>query len=244
MLIRCISAEWLKLKHSRIWVILIILPIISVLIGSANFYLNQGVLGKEWYSLWSQVGLFYGEFFFPILIAICCAYMWRLEHLNKNWNMIMTAPVSVASIFLSKLFVVSIMLIFVQGSFFLLYLLGGKLVGLTSALPNEFFKWLIQGWIASLTISALQLALSMRFRSFAVPIGIGLCTTFLGLGMYVMDLGMFFPHSLLTIGMGVLSQTGFSSQSDYLLFLIMNLLYLIVISLVAIQWMRKNDVVA
>ncbi|MEQ6048515.1 ABC transporter permease [Lysinibacillus capsici] len=244
MLKRCISAEWLKLRHSRIWMILMILPIISVLIGSANFYMNQGVLANEWYSLWSQVGLFYGEFFFPILISISCAYMWRLEHLNKNWNMMMTAPVSVASIFLSKMLVVGIQLIFIQSLFFLLYLLGGKLLGLTSALPSELFEWFTQGLIASLTISALQLSLSMRFRSFAVPIGIGLCFTFLGLGMYVLDLGMFFPYSLLTMGMGVLSQSGFSSRSDYVLFLISNLLYIIVISLLAIHWMRKKDVVA
>lgn len=244
MLKRCISAEWLKLRHSRIWMILMTLPIISVLIGSANFYMNQGVLAKEWYSLWSQVGLFYGEFFFPVLISISCAYMWRLEHLNKNWNMIMTAPVSAASIFLSKMLVVGVQLIFIQGLFFLLYLIGGKLLGLTSSLPSELFEWFTQGLIASLTISALQLYLSMRFRSFAVPIGIGLCFTFLGLGMYVLDLGMFFPYSLLTMGMGVLSQSGFSSQSDYVLFLITNLLYIIVISLLAIHWMRKKDVVA
>ncbi|MEC1720063.1 ABC-2 family transporter permease [Schinkia azotoformans] len=100
------------------------------------------------------------------------------------------------------------------------------MVGLTSALPSELFEWFIQGWIASITIFTLQLALSMRFHSFAIPIGIGLCATFFGLGMYVMDLGMLFPHSLLTTGMGVLSQSGFSSQSDYLLFLIVNLLYL------------------
>ena len=151
---------------------------------------------------------------------------------------------SVASIFLSKLLIVGVLLLFVQGSFFLLYFFGGKLIGLTSMLPRELFGWLLRGWIAGLTISALQLALSMRFRSFAIPIGIGLCATFFGLGMYVMDLGMFFPHSLLTIGMGVLSQSGFSSQSDYLLFFIINLLYIVVISLVAIRWMRKSDVVA
>ena len=67
MLKRCISAEWLKLSHSRIWVILLILPIISVLIGSANFYLNQGVLKNEWYSLCSQVSLLY------VLKTPCCA---------------------------------------------------------------------------------------------------------------------------------------------------------------------------
>ncbi|MEC1720064.1 ABC transporter permease [Schinkia azotoformans] len=79
--------------------------------------MNQGVLSNKWYSLWSQVGLFYGEFFLPILIAISYAYLWRLEHLNKNWNMIMTAPVSAASIFLSKMLVVGMLLIFVQSLF-------------------------------------------------------------------------------------------------------------------------------
>lgn len=118
MLRRCVTAEWMKLRHSHIWVILVVLPLVSILIGCANFYMNQGVLEQEWYSLWSQVGLFYGEFFFPLLIAICCAFMWRLEHLNKNWNMIMTAPVSATTIFVAKLIVVGILLIFVQGFFF------------------------------------------------------------------------------------------------------------------------------
>lgn len=243
MLRRCISAEWMKLHHSHIWIILMILPIISVLIGCANFYMNQGVLTKEWYSLWSQVGLFYGEFFFPILIAICCAYMWRLEHHNKNWNMIMTAPVSTTSIFLAKLIVVGVLMIFVQLFFFILYFLGGKLAGITSELPGELFGWLLRGCISALTISALQLALSMGIRSFAAPIGIGLCAVFIGLGMYVMHLGLFFPHSLLTTGMGVLSQTSLSPREN-LLFIMMNLLYLIIISVGAIRRMGKSDIVA
>lgn len=47
MLRRCISAEWMKLRRSRIWWILLILPILSVLVGTANYYMNQGVLMKE-----------------------------------------------------------------------------------------------------------------------------------------------------------------------------------------------------
>ena len=166
MLRRCITAEWIKLRHSRMWMILIILPFISVLIGCFNFYMNQGVLNKEWYSLWSQVSLFYGEFFFPILIAIFCAYMWRLEHFNKNWNMIMTAPISATSIFFSKFIVVGVLLILVQGLFFLFYFLGGKLLGLNSELPVELLGWILRGWISALTISTLQLALSMRIPKF------------------------------------------------------------------------------
>lgn len=240
MLIRTISAEWLKLRHSRLWLILVILPITSVLIGSANFYMNQGVLTKEWYSLWSQVGLFYGEFFLPILIAICCAYLWRLEHFNNNWNLIMTAPISAANIFLAKWLVASLLMIMVQGTFFLLYFGAGLLLGLGSGLPPELWGWLFRGWVASLTISSFQLTLSMRWRSFAVPIGVGLCATFFGLGMYVSEWGFFFPHSLLTIGMGILSQAGFASLKDHLLFFIINLLYTLMFCLLALNWLKKR----
>lgn len=99
---RSIYAEFLKLRHSRIGFVLVVLPLISMLIGCLNFYFNQGVLTNGWYSLWTQVSLFYGEFFLPILIAICCAYVCRLEHLNRNWNMLMTSPVSVSSVFIAN----------------------------------------------------------------------------------------------------------------------------------------------
>ena len=243
MLIRCVQVEFIKLRHTRIWLILFILPLISVIIGCFNFYMNQGVMKKEWYSLWSQVSLFYGEFFFPILISILCAFLWRLEHFNKNWNMIMSVPISATSIFFSKLIVVGSMMTISQGLFVLLYLFSGKLLGLTSELPVELFGWLLRGWIAALTISTLQLALSMRIKSFAVPIGIGFCAAILGLGMYVINLGLLFPHSLLTIGMGILNQSSISSLWNNLLFYIMNGVYIFVFSLVAIYRMKKSDVV-
>ena len=243
MLRHCVSAEWLKLRHSRIWMVLMILPLVSVFIGCANFAMNQGALQKEWYSLWSQVGLFYGEFFLPILIAICNAFLCRLEHANKNWNMVMTAPVPAAYIFIAKLMVAGTLLIFVQGFFFLLYFLGGKLTGLSAALPPELPGWLFRGWIAALTISVFQLALSMRIRSFAAPVGISLCAAFLGLGMYVAKLSLFFPNSLLTTGMGVLSQEGLT-RGDHLTFYVMNLLYMAAISATAIRRLRKSDVMA
>ena len=80
MLRRCITAEWIKLRHSRMWMILIILPFISVLIGCFNFYMNQGVLNKEWYSLWFK----FSKLFFSNSYCYFCAYMWRLEHFNKS----------------------------------------------------------------------------------------------------------------------------------------------------------------
>lgn len=243
MLQRCISAEWLKLRHSHIGLIMTALPAISVLIGSANYYMNQGVLHNGWYSLWTQASLFYGEFFLPVLIAICCAYVCRLEHLNKNWNMIMTAPVRIAYLFLAKLIVVAALVFLVQLFFALLYYGAGKLFGLTGAFPAETFGWIARGWLASVTISAVQLWLSLVIRSFAVPIGISICAALIGLGMYVAKLGMLFPHSLLTIGMGAISQDRLT-QADTILFLTMNTLFLAAVSLIAVRRLKKKDVSA
>lgn len=243
MLMRCIRAERLKLRHSRMWLILVVLPLLAVLIGCANYYMNQSALQHEWYSLWTQVSLFYGEFFLPVLIAICCAYVCRLEHLNKNWNMVLSAPVTASQIFMSKLVIVSMLILTVQLFFTVLYMISGLLMGLHFQLPPEIIGWILRGWVASITISAIQLLLSMRIRSFAVPIGISVCAVFFGLGMYVMKLGMYFPYSLLTIGMGVLSQNSLTA-GDTLLFFIMNSLFILLISVVAIRWLRNSDVAA
>ncbi len=237
-----IIAEFIKIKHSHIWIVMVTLPSISVLIGCANFSMNIGVLQKEWYSLWSQVGLFYGEFFLPILIGICCAYLCRLEHLNRNWNMTMTTPVPIGNVFLSKLIMAGIISFFIQGLFFTLYYLSGKLIGLNSPFPIEIYGWFIRGWLASLTISTIQLALSIRMKSFAVPIGIGLCFSFIGLGLYVVKLGMIFPYSLLSIGMGIISQQSISGI-QWIIFFVVNLFYIVLISRVTIRRMKKIDVV-
>lgn len=243
-MIRCLQAEMLKLRRSRILYSLVVLPIISILIGSFNFYFNQGVLQKEWYSLWSQVSLFYGELFLPLLIAICCSYIWRIEHFNKNWHMLMSIPAPISNVFLAKLLVIGAMLFFVQGFFCLLYLVAGNFIGLSFELPRELFGWLVRGWFAGLAIGAMQLALSMVIRSFAIPIGIGLCFSFIGLALYVLHFELLIPHSLLTLGMGVLTQAGLPSLFEHFAFFSVNLLYILLSCLFAMGWLRKKDVIA
>ncbi|NQX70667.1 ABC transporter permease [Paenibacillus alba] len=238
---RTVSAEWLKLRRSRLAFVLSALPILSLLIGCANYYFNQTVLQNEWYSLWTQVSLFYGEFFLPVLIAICCAYVCRLEHMNNNWNAVLTSPKSIASVFLAKLVVVSGLIAMVQTFFIVLYVCAGLTLGLSFSPPVELFGWVVRGWIASVAISAVQLMLSLRIRSFSAPIGITLCGVFVGLGFYVSKLGMFFPYSLLTIGMGVLSQESLSVAENSL-FLATTALFTIVFSGWAIRRLRRADV--
>jgi lantibiotic transport system permease protein len=238
---RSISAEWLKLRHSRIGLVLVTLPVISLLIGSVNYAFNRGVLVNGWYSLWTQVSLFYGEFFLPILVAILCAYVCRLEHLNRNWNMVLTAPVSVASIFAAKWFTVGLLILFAQALFLGLYWVAGLLLSMPGPFPPETIGWAMRGWYACLAISAFQLGLSLRIRSFAVPVGIALVAVLIGLGLYVAKLGLFFPYSLLTIGMEALSQDKLDPLQNAL-FWIMNSAYGMLFAFWSIRGLKDRDV--
>ncbi|WP_334071739.1 MULTISPECIES: ABC transporter permease [Paenibacillus] len=241
-MIRSVFAEWLKLRHSRIGLALAVLPIVSLLIGCANFYFNQGVLNNGWYSLWTQVSLFYGEFFLPILIAICCSYVCRLEHLNRNWNVMLTVPVPIVSVVLAKWMVVGLLILFAQLLFMGFYWLAGTLFSLSGPFPMETVGWILRGWYASLSVAALQLGLSLRIRSFATPIGLSLCAVMIGLGMYVAKLGLFFPFSLLTIGMGALNQNKLTDTQN-LLFWTVNLAYMVIFFSLSVRRLNKRDIV-
>lgn len=106
MLRKCIRAENMKLRHSLIWLACIIIPIIPAIIGTMNYQNNLRLLNSQWYSLWTQITLFYSSMFYAPLIGLYCSYLWRLEHLNNNWNVLMTAPVPVRNVFLAKLAVI------------------------------------------------------------------------------------------------------------------------------------------
>ncbi|MBM7855037.1 hypothetical protein JOC37_001420, partial [Desulfohalotomaculum tongense] len=175
--------------------------------------------------------------------AISCNFYLpnTIEHMNNNWNVIMTSPISIRNVFTTKLTIVAILIFTVQIFFLILYFIAGKLLGLSTQMPSETIGWILRGWFAALTISALQLGLSIRIKSFAVPIGISLCCVFIGLGMYIIKLGMFFPYSLLSIGMGVLSQEGLTT-TDNIQFFVMNILFTILFSSFTIHRLKTADV--
>ena len=88
MLLACMKSEQLKMRRSNIWIAFLILPIIPAIMGTKNYLNNLAILSSEWSSLWTQETLFYSNFFFAPLIAVCCSYLWRMENQNKNRHML------------------------------------------------------------------------------------------------------------------------------------------------------------
>ena len=91
-------------------------------------------------------------------------------------------------------------------------------------------------------ICAFQLCLSLVIRSFAVPVGIALIGGILGLVAMAKGYGVWFPYSLLCLGMRA-NQPGGAMQCSTEQFLLNALFYLGVCIIFAVLWLKKRDVV-
>lgn len=180
MLLRCLRAELIKFRRSPVWLAFVVLPVFPAILGTMNYLGNLGLLQSEWYSLWSQHTLFSSMFFLPALLGVFCAWQWRLEHTDHNWNSFLTAPVPVGALCLAKLIWAAVMSLLSQAWIGVLFILSGKLVGLAGPIPPELPEWLLCGAVGGVSVCAVQLYFSLIIRAFAPPVAFGLVGGILG----------------------------------------------------------------
>ena len=241
MLIRSIRAEFLKLRRSYIWLAMLVLPLLSAGLGTANYLNNLGMLTEQWYSLWTQHALFYCALFAPALTGVYCAYVCRLEHLNRNWNAVMTQPIPVGTMLAAKLTAVSILTALTQCLIGILFIVSGKLAGLTAPLPFELVYWVVRGWWALTVQAALLLCVALMVRSFVVPVAAGILGGFCGLPALVKGFGVYFPFSLLELGM-CSHNPAEPMDCSAAAFVISSFLYLLLGFAISVLWLKKRDV--
>ena len=189
MLLRSIRAELMKCRRSPVWLAFVVLPLFPAILGTVNYLGNLEVLKSQWYSLWTQHVLFASLFFLPAQLGVFCAWQWRLEHTDHNWNQAMTAPVPAWDLYLAKLILAAGVSFLAQAAIGVLFVISGKLAGLTF------------GALGGAAVCALQLYLSLVIRAFAIPVAIALVGGIAGLMLTSQGFGYAFPYSLLCLGM-------------------------------------------
>lgn len=201
MLSACVKSEQLKIRHTLLWAAFLIAPLIPAVMGMQNYLNNLDLLKSEWFSLWTQETLFYSNFFFSPLIAVYCSYLWRIENMNKNRHLLLTAPVPVSSIILGKLIAVGKITLLTQLWVYVLFIISGKLAGLPGVPPAATLYYVFRGLLGGMVIVSLQLLLSMMIRSFAAPIALAIVGSITGLLAANSSYGLLYPYSLLMLGM-------------------------------------------
>lgn len=243
MLTACIKSEKIKIRRSFIWLAFLFIPIVPAVMGTQNYLNNLGLLKSEWYSLWTQVTLFYTDFFFAPLVGIYCSYLWRLENQNKNRNLIFTAPVKISDIFFGKLIIIARITILTQLWLFALYFMAGRLAHLPGFPPAQLFVYLIRGCLGGLVVAVLQLLVSMQLRSFAAPVAVAVIGSITGFLASNSRFGILYPYSLMMFGMNA-NKTEDRLAGSGILFLVICLAYLVLFCGCAVLLLKRQDVKA
>lgn len=195
--LHALQAEWIKTKRiASNWLSLIgglFIPLITTIIF---FYKGTTIndLGKYgWQQLflgsWDKMAVF----LLPMGMILAASLITQIENKNNTWKQVHATPHSFPTIFFSKFAVILLMTV----KFFLYFNLGLILAAviptlfLEGTLPQATFPFWdvlkVNGkiFLACMPILAFQYLLSLNFKNFLVPIGIGflfLIGTLIGIG--------------------------------------------------------------
>jgi len=133
-------------------------------------------------------------FLLPMFIILITSLVTQTETKNNAWKQVFTSPVSISSVILAKFVMIQVIIV----SCFILF---DVYMGLTAVLANvinpgyNFFSshidmnailmYTLKIYTATLAISAIQFWISLRFKNYILPLGIGMAL--LITGMIVMN---------------------------------------------------------
>jgi thiol-disulfide isomerase/thioredoxin len=183
---KCFKAEWLKLRHSGMfWLLLSAAAFIPVLTTTVSIFVDTGsnVETNKWDRFIETNFSAFTSFFFPLFVVLMTVRIVYLEHRSDTWKLLETQPVSRFALFFSKWEVAAIISLLCLLGLLFFSIIGGFVLQVSK--PEYNFTsfsidWsktaavLVRFWIASLGIISIQYFLGLLVKSFAWPMSIGL----------------------------------------------------------------------
>lgn len=143
-----------------------------------SFPTTPGIWQYHYNQMWSTML----SFLLPMTIILFASLITQLEYKNNTWKQVHTTPQSFSMVFFTKLTAIILMVF----QFFLFFNIAIIAVGYLSTLivdgvlPKEHLPvWIVlksnaKIFITILPLVAVQYLISLRFKNFLVPVGIGL----------------------------------------------------------------------
>jgi len=171
----------------------VLLPLLLCLLVFVGFYSKSGQLSHQpGMVLWIQFSAVIlgsmGSLILPMLIVFIAYSVNSIEHKADTWKTLFSLPISKFSVYAAK-YLYAFFLVFLCLTLFVLFTLG--LGNLLSVLKPElkFNEYSIMGlltqvyfklFLSALGILSIQFLLSLLFRDFLKPMGIGFVATITG----------------------------------------------------------------
>lgn len=207
--INSFQSEWLKRKRSlAAWLVLVgafFTPSIILLVRIKNRAALPALNRADdfWHRLWTTTWESMAVLLLPVGIILATGLIAQLEYKNNAWKQLHTTPQGYTTIFFAKLSVVLLMMV----ELFILFNVGMYLSAVipsiifsdvpypTAPIPYRYFLYgNVNYFIDCLPVLALQYLLSLQFKNFLVPIGVGFVIWVLGIGMLSWRYSYVFPY--------------------------------------------------
>lgn len=189
-----VRAEIIKTKRSAsFWLSLFGAGVIPLIFFLTYFLKPERNYSMEWDKHISMGWQVFNAFLLPMFVILICSLIPQIEYKNNAWKQVFATPKSTGNIFFSKYLTILIMILF-------LFLLFNIFLLLAAVIPNiidkkftflsrpldwaELVRINLKTFVSLLAIISIQYWLSLRFRNFIVPIGIGLALLVTALIVY------------------------------------------------------------
>jgi hypothetical protein len=208
--IHSFQSEWLKTKRSlAFWMVVIggfFTPSIVIVARLFHYDLLQQIYAKEdfWNALWKNSWESMALFFLPLGAILSTSLITQIEYKNNTWKQLHTLPLSFTTIFFAKLAVILVLML----EFFALFNVGIYLSALVPYLlvsgtpypaqPIPYMFFLRENglyFLDCLPIVALQYLISLKFKNFLVPVGLGFVFWITALGALSWKYGYIIPYT-------------------------------------------------
>lgn len=194
-----LAAELLKLRRSLVLLVAATPPLMVLALG-----IMMRVTGNapdDWFIQISSSAAIWGFFLLPMTAIGVTALLAQLEHGPGTWSHTLALPVPKWQVFLAKAVLAQILML-VIGALVALAGLASGVVGSLLAPEHAIsgdLDWVLVlrlyglMFLASGLVTAIQWTLAMRFRSFTVPVSIGIGGTFVAVAATSARSGLYFP---------------------------------------------------
>ncbi len=208
-MINSLHSELLKIKNSAaLWLVIggsLFIPVIMLLIQVSypSKTAAKNITDTFWMAYYNDSWQSMAMFLLPMGIILVTSMLTQLEFKNNTWKQLYSSPQPLSSIFLVKLKVIFLLMVL----FFILFIFGMYASVIIPALlfkaipfPSDSFplwdymRWSSLYFLDCLPIIALQYLISLRFKNFLVPVGVGFALIIASMFALSWNYGYTFPY--------------------------------------------------
>ena len=186
-------SEFYKTRKTAAFWSSVILPLLICLLLFVGFFSHSDNLAKQpgamlWFQFAGAILGVMGSLLLPMLIVFIAYSVNNIEHKAETWKTLFSLPISKLSVYSAK-YLYALFLVILCLALFLLFTLGfGNLLSVVKP-TLKFNEYHMEGFLtqlyfklllSSLGILSIQFLLSLLFRDFLKPMGIGFAATIAG----------------------------------------------------------------